>query len=155
MSKFSDYLKSQEYLDYLKLMDDSKFEFEKQSKFFFDSLAYDDQLKVFYHVVKNVYEGCIVEKGSYRHVIYNKFNFGPDSYGLGMDCGLLDLNNSIYTRKDISESLSSILKFLNVELDNHTFNKLVSRFEYGYFDSYSHNRSIQLCMNFDDNTSIG
>ncbi len=152
MNTFTDYLNSQEYQDYLMLFENAKIVFDKQCKDFFDLLEYDDQLKVFYHVVKNIYEGCVIDRGSYRHLIYNKFNFGPESYALGMDCGLLELNNSIYSYEDISTSLKDILKYLNVEVDNFTFAKLVSRFTYGSFGLTDFRlKSMQLSLDFDDN----
>lgn len=152
MNTFNDYLNSQEYQEHLMLFENAKIVFDKQCKDFFDSLEYDDQLKVFYHVVKNIYEGCLIDQGSYRHIIYNKFNFGPDSYALGMDCGLLELNNSIYSHEEISNALKDILKHLDIQVDSMTFNKLVSRFTYGYFGSTDfRNRSMQLALDFNDN----
>ena len=152
MEKFSDYLNSQEHQDYLNLIDQAKTEYDICSKEFFKSLDYNDQLKVFYHVVKNLYEGSIIDKGSYRHILYEKFNFGPDSYSLGMDCGLLEINNSIYCYEEISNSLKDVFKYLNIQLDKVTFDKILQRFTYGSFGHMnSNNRNIQLSMNFDDN----
>ena len=151
MSELSDFLNSGEYREYLELLDKAKVEYEQQVNIFFNSLNYDDQLKVFYHVVKNIYEGSIIEQGSYRHIIYGKFNFGPDSYALGMDCGLLELNNSIYSHEEISKSLKDVLKYLNLQVDELTFTKLLSRFTYGTFGHKELNQNMQLSLNLDDN----
>jgi hypothetical protein len=152
MNEFTEYLNSQEYKDSLDQMEKAMLEYENLSKDFFDSLPYDDQLKVFYHVVKNIHDGSLVDNGSYRHILYNKFNFGPDSYALGMDCGMLELNNSIYSHKEISEALKDIFAFLNIEIDNRTFYNMVDRFVLGKFSNTNIlDRTIQLSLDFNDN----
>jgi hypothetical protein len=60
-----------------------------------ESLPYEDKLLAFYSVVKRIYKGDIEEQGSYRYVLYDVFKFGPDAYGIGMDCGYMTLHNAI------------------------------------------------------------
>jgi hypothetical protein len=152
MNKFIDYLNSQEYHNLLEEMEKAQGEYENLSKEFFDSLSYDDKLKVFYHVVKNIHDGCLVDQGSYRHILYTKFNFGPDSYALGMDCGMLELNNSIYSHKEISEALKDVFAHLNIEIDKRTFYNMCDRFVLGKFGSTNfRDRTIQLSLDFNDN----
>lgn len=67
---------------------------------YWDNLPYEDQLKAFYSVVKRIYQGEIKDKGTYRWVLYNVFNFGPEAYGLGMDCGYMHLHNAIVDSED-------------------------------------------------------
>lgn len=69
--------------------------YEKECDEYWDNLSYDDKLKAFYSVVKRIVEGEIVEGRSYRGVLYDKFQFDMDSYGIGMDCGYMTLHNSI------------------------------------------------------------
>lgn len=73
----------------------STLRYEKECDEYWDNLSYDDKLKAFYSVVKRIVEGEIVEGRSYRGVLYEKFQFGIDSYGIGMDCGYMTLHNSI------------------------------------------------------------
>jgi len=69
--------------------------YEKECDEYWDNLSYDDKLKAFYSVVKRIVEGEIIEGRSYRGVLYDKFQFDMDSYGIGMDCGYMTLHNSI------------------------------------------------------------
>lgn len=68
---------------------------EKECDEYWDSLEYENQLKAFYSVVKRIYQGEIKEKGTYRYILYEVFQFGPEAYELGMDCGFMYLHNAI------------------------------------------------------------
>jgi len=60
-----------------------------------NGLSKDDQMKAFYSVVKRLVDGELVQKGSYRYVLYEVFGFDAESYMLGMMCGYMSLHNSI------------------------------------------------------------
>jgi len=70
---------------------------------FWNSLSEEDKLKAFYSVVKRIVQGELKNKGSYRHVLYDVFGFGPESYGIGMQCGFLSLHNSICTDEELTK----------------------------------------------------
>lgn len=69
--------------------------YENLSNEFWESLSYEDQLKAFYAVCKRIYQGEVIDRGTYRYVLYDVFGFCPDAYVLGMDCGFMYLHNSI------------------------------------------------------------
>jgi hypothetical protein len=69
--------------------------YEKECEEWWNSLPQEEQLKAFYSVVKRIHKGDIVDKGSYRYVLYSVFGFGSEAYGIGMDCGYLNLHNAI------------------------------------------------------------
>jgi hypothetical protein len=60
-----------------------------------NSLSKDDQMKAFYSVIKRLVDGELVQKGSYRYILYQVFGFDAEAYGLGMMCGYMELHNSI------------------------------------------------------------
>jgi hypothetical protein len=72
-------------------------DYEKKNDEWWNSLPYETRCDAFYAIVKRIYEGEIVNKGSYRYVLYNTFGFGPDMYARGMDCGFMALHNAIDT----------------------------------------------------------
>jgi len=72
-------------------------EYETETDDWWNNLSYDDKLRAFYSVIKRVYDGEIKQQGSYRYVLYDVFGFGPDAYGMGMECGFMDIHNSIMT----------------------------------------------------------
>jgi hypothetical protein len=63
--------------------------------FWWESLTKEEQMNAFYCVVKRLVKGELVDKGSYRYVLYKTFGFGPESYSLGMMCGFMSLHNAI------------------------------------------------------------
>ena len=92
---------------------------KKDADSFWNDLTYDQQLMAFYAVVSRIYKGEIEAKGTYRWVLYDVFGFGPDAYGLGMDCGYMSLHNSISDGESVvnGELLREFAQFANVDCD--------------------------------------
>lgn len=68
---------------------------ENEQESYWNSLTKDEQLKVFCAVTRRLVKGELVDKGSYRWVLYDVFGFGPEAYTQGMDCGYMALHNAI------------------------------------------------------------
>jgi hypothetical protein len=81
----------------------AKKEFDESSNAFWDSMTQEERLKAFYSVVKRIYQGDVIEKGSYRHVLYSTFGFDTDSYVVGMECKYLDLHNMLYDAEEFAK----------------------------------------------------
>lgn len=73
---------------------------EKDSEDYWNGLSKDDQLKAFCAVSRRIYQGEILDKGSYRHVLYGVFGFGPKAYATAQAAGYLDIHNAIVTEDD-------------------------------------------------------
>ena len=112
-NSYTEYANSDEYKQNLKLIEEAQTQYKLSSQEFFDSLSYDDKLKCFFHVINCIYKNIYEDKGSYRHLLYSIFNFGPDSYALGIDCGLMTIHNDVCTHEDIDEALNRIFTHLN------------------------------------------
>jgi hypothetical protein len=74
--------------------------YEDEANTWWEDLSYDDKLRAFYSVVQRIHDGDITQQGSYRYVLYDVFGFGPDAYGLGMECGYMSLHNSIMNAEE-------------------------------------------------------
>ena len=70
--------------------------YDKEADAWWNSLDKDQQLLAFYSVVKRLGDGELVQKGSYRYVLYEVFGFGAESYMIGMNCGYMALHNAVY-----------------------------------------------------------
>lgn len=74
-------------------------EYEKQCDQYWDQLPYEDKLMAFYSVCKRIHKGDVKIGTTYRGVLYNVFDFGPDAYSIGMECGYMTLHNLIHDGK--------------------------------------------------------
>jgi hypothetical protein len=114
-SSFTEYLNSDEYKEYLNLMELNIREYESAAEKLYNSLSYDDKMMVAFHVFKQFYDNEFNDNGSYRHLIYTKLGFTTDAYATLMDSGLLSLHNAVFTPQDLEEGINKIFKFLNIE----------------------------------------
>lgn len=91
--------KSETFLDSLQQLSEIYMEgmdyVEKESEEYWNSLSKEEQLKVFCAVIRRIYQGELVEKRSYRGVLYDLFNFGPEAYSAAQYAGYLAIHNSI------------------------------------------------------------
>ena len=82
---------------------------------FWNSLSEEDRLKAFGYVTRKIYQGDIIDKGSYRYVLYNVFGFGPESYELGMDSGYMAIHNAIFDGEHFVDQLRAFCKQFCIE----------------------------------------
>ena len=66
----------------------------------------DDRLDAFCAVVGLLHKAEFEQRTSYRGLLYDVCGFGPESYMLAQEMGLIDLHNSIYRRSDLEELIS-------------------------------------------------
>lgn len=67
---------------------------------FWNSLSYEDRCNAFHAVVNRIRVGELEQKGSYRYVLYQVFDFDMDMYTRGMECGYMTLHNVIGDGQD-------------------------------------------------------
>lgn len=75
-------------------------QYEKRVDDWWDNLSVEDREFAFYSVVKRIYEGEIKQECSYRYILYQIFGFDAGMYGVGMDCGFLELHNAIKSKTE-------------------------------------------------------
>ena len=108
------FLDDPKYIEASKVFNESMDAYQKEADELFNALPQDDRLKVFCAVVKLIAKGELDEKGSYRHVLYDTFQFGHDSYAVAQCAGYLDLHNSIYNYDDLHHMIE---KFVTDHMD--------------------------------------
>lgn len=77
--------------------------YEEENDAWWESLTQEEQMDAFHAVVKRIVQGELRDRGTYRYVLYDVFGFGSESYGMGMNCGFMELHNSIYTHEEMRE----------------------------------------------------
>jgi hypothetical protein len=80
---------------FAKAMQEGAERFDNESDEFWKGLTYEQKLNAFHSVCKRIYKGDVIEDRSYRGVLYDAFEFGPDAYIVGMECGYMELHNII------------------------------------------------------------
>ena len=82
----------QEFSDiFTKAMQDIEDESEK----YWNSLTKEQQLDVFCAVSRRIMKGELEDKGSYRYVLYDVFDFGPEAYAPAQMAGYMSIHNAI------------------------------------------------------------
>jgi len=90
------------------LMEESQKQYEAENDAWWDGLTEEEREDAFYAVVKRICKAEIKDQGSYRYALYDVFGFNAGMYLRGMNCGFLDLHNSI-----IDEDQKAILRKYN------------------------------------------
>jgi hypothetical protein len=81
----------------------ARLKYEAENEVWWNSLTDKNREDAFYAVVKRLHKGEIIDRGTYRYILYEVFRFDAGMYGAGMDCGFMDLHNSIYTREEMRQ----------------------------------------------------
>ena len=117
MSTLKDLFNSPEYQEAQQAMEQSQKEFEAECEAAWNALHQDTKLKVFCAVCARLYKGELEEGGSYRHILYDVFGFGPEAYSAAQGAGFLALHNSIVDdkqKKEILDKANSLSKEYNI-----------------------------------------
>jgi hypothetical protein len=88
---------------------------EHEQEAYWNSLSKEDQLKAFCAVVRRIHKGDIVDKGSYRYVLYQMFDFGPESYTQAQMAGYLTIHNCIFDSEHERDTLEAFAAQVGVE----------------------------------------
>jgi hypothetical protein len=104
------------------IMQETAKQYEAETDAWWKSLSMEEQERAFFSVVKRIYQGEIVDRGSYRYVLYNVFGFGPEAYSIGMECGYLELHNAIYTHEEMRALRDRELAAAGIEAETKKVN---------------------------------
>jgi len=83
---------------------------ELESEQYWNSLTKDQQLQVFCAVSRRIYKGEIKDQGTYRWVLYNVFEFGPEAYAPAQMAGYLSIHNAIFNSEHEHKLLTQFAK---------------------------------------------
>ena len=89
-------------------MEEIQEKYEADNDAWWNGLSEEERQDAFYAVVKRIHKGELVDNGSYRHVLYNVFGFGGEMYSQGMECGFMELHNSIYEANPVLKQVNRV-----------------------------------------------
>lgn len=82
-------------------------EIEREEEVFWDSLTDDQRISAFCCVSRRIHKGDVVDNGTYRYVLYDVCEFGPEAYARAQMAGYLDIHNCIMTPEQERDQLIS------------------------------------------------
>ena len=115
-------------------------EYQLENDEWWNNLTESEREHAFYAVVKRIIQGIIEENGSYRHVLYNVFEFQQDMYGAGMDCGYMSIHNLIKYGIDY-DKMRNVNRFEVIDDEGRT-----------YTNHFNKNQIIKFSLQDDDKT---
>jgi hypothetical protein len=134
-NSYTEYSNSDEYKEFLEIEEKALVEYKQKAKEYFQSLRVKNQYLLFFHITNTIFENYFKDGGSYRGLLYDKFEFGPETYGLGMDSGMFTLHNSISTPAENEERFDALMKFLKLELSKEDLISARNIFTHGFDNS--------------------
>jgi len=78
-----------------RLMEESRIQYEAENDTWWNGLTEKEREDAFYAVCKRIHKAEIKDCGTYRWALYDVFGFNEGMYIKGMDCGFMDIHNSI------------------------------------------------------------
>jgi hypothetical protein len=103
-------------------------EYEAENDAWWNGLTEKERQDAFYAVCKRIHKGDSMKQGSYRYVLYDTFGFGPEMYGPGMDCGYMDIHNTLCEGK-IFESMHSINRLEVIDETGRAYTKYIDGYQ--------------------------
>lgn len=77
------------------VMEESRKQYEEENDAWWNGLTEKEREDAFYAVCKRIHKAEIKDQGTYRWALYDVFGFDMNMYTRGMECGFMDLHNSI------------------------------------------------------------
>jgi len=131
---YSEYLKSDEYKEFLDMEEKIQDDYKKLAKELFETFDTDTKLLLFFHITNTIFENYFKDSGSYRGLLYDKFGFGPEAYSLGMSSGMFEVHNAISTPDELEERFNNLVNHLKLDLSKEELRSMRNIFLFG-FDS--------------------
>lgn len=100
---------------------------ESLQEAYWESLTKEQQLDVFCSVVRRLCKGELDEKRSYRGILYDTFEWGPEAYATAQMAGFLELHNAIWRQEEVREIINEVLTQLDIEPDPDIIKEVFSK----------------------------
>ena len=151
-NSYTEWSNSDEHKELLQIEEQVREQYTLKAKEYFQSLEVENQHLLFFHITNTIFQNYFKDNGSYRGLIYDKFNFGPEAYSLGMDSGMFTLHNSISTPNENEEKFQKLMKFLDLDLTKEQMISARNYFNQGFDNSEQINKlfSKQQVLRFED-----
>jgi hypothetical protein len=100
---------------------------ENEQEAYWNSLTTEQQLMCFCAVSRRIHKGEIEDGGTYRWVLYDVFDFGPEAYAAAQDAGYLSIHNCIMTPEMERKLLMSFAEHMEIPNPDESVNSYYKR----------------------------
>ena len=102
--------------------------YEHDNDTWWNGLTEQEREDAFYAVVKRIHKAEIEDRGTYRYALYNVFGFDPGMYTKGMDCGYMNLHNSIFDSTELA-AMKRVNRFEVIDDTGRAYTKYLDKDE--------------------------
>jgi hypothetical protein len=102
------------------LFEEIERDYDNDADSWWNKLSEDERQLAFHSVVKRLVKGELRDRGTYRYVLYDVFGFDASAYMMGMNCGYMELHNSIYTHEEMRELRDRELASKGIKVETKT-----------------------------------
>jgi len=93
-------------------------EYEAENDAWWNGLTEEEREDAFYAVCKRIHKADLVDRGTYRHTLYDVFGFDMNMYGRGMECRYMAIHNALY---DGLQKMKNVTRFEVIDEEGRTY----------------------------------
>ena len=109
----------------------SRKDYEIMNEAWWKGLSEEERENAFYAVCKRMHKAELVDRGTYRYVLYDVFGFDMNMYGRGMECGFMAIHNAIYGGDKGYNKLYDFVRYIATDYIELSYEKVkVQRDDY-------------------------
>ena len=121
----------------------SREDYEIVNEEWWNGLTEEEREDAFYAVCKRIRKAELVNRGTYRHALYDVFGFDMNMYGRGMDCGFMAIHNAIYDGEEL-QAMKNVTRFEVVDDKGRSYVKYLDIDEGIDYSLQDDNRTLKV-----------
>lgn len=121
----------------------SREDYEIMNNAWWNGLSEEERGWAFYSVCKRIHKAALVDRGTYRHTLYDVFEFDMNMYGRGMECGFMAIHNAIYDCKEL-QAMKKVNRFEVIDEEGRTYVNHLNEDQRVKFSLQDHDRTLKV-----------
>jgi len=121
-------------------------EIEQDSEAYWNGLSQEDQLKAFCAISRRIHKGELVERRSYRGVLYDVFGFGPEAYAPAQCANYLEIHNALYGA-DTFDKMETVNRIEVIDEGGRAYTKYLSKGDQVEYHLQDDDKTLKVFIN--------
>ena len=118
-------------------------EYKAENDKWWNGLTEEEREDAFYAVCKRIHEADLVNRGTYRHTLYDVFGFDIDMYGKGIDCGFMAIHNAIFDSEELMY-MKGVTRFEVIDNKGRSYVKYLGKDERIKYSLQDEDRTLKV-----------